>query len=60
MKSHLPDYPQIYVCPVDRIFSQDKHTSSRETSKAILREEIKWHMREITDTSNPFSASAVL
>ena len=45
MRSHLPDHPQLYVCPVKGLFSQDKHTSSGKTPKAIVREE----MREITD-----------
>ena len=56
MKSHLPDHSQIYVCPVDVMFSQDKYTSSEKTPKAVLREEMKWHMRGITDTGNGFQS----
>ena len=59
-RNHLTDHPQIYVCPIDGIFSRDKHTSRGKTPKAILREEMKWHMREITNTGNRFSESVVL
>lgn len=41
MRSHLPDYPQIDVCPVDGLFLLDKYTSSAKTSKAIFRVEVK-------------------
>lgn len=40
MRNHLPDHPQIHVCSVDGIFSQNKHTSSRKAPKAILRDEV--------------------
>lgn len=47
MRNYLPDHPQIHVYSVDGIFSQNKHTSSRKAPKAILREEMKWLVREI-------------
>ena len=36
-RNHLPDHPQLYVCPKDGMFSQDKHTSCGDTAKAAIR-----------------------
>lgn len=41
MSSHIPDHPHVYVCPVDKKFSQGKHKSNEKTPKAILREAMK-------------------
>lgn len=41
MRSHIPDHPHVYVCPVDKKFSQGKHKSNEKTPKAILREAMK-------------------
>lgn len=59
MRNHLPDYPQIDVCPVDGIFLLDKYTSSAKTSKAIFfRVEIKRLLRESTDRDKQLSTAS--